>query len=224
MKATIEYIERRFAEFNQQMFEGKLQPLPFKLTSARTFLGQLRYVKVPQRDGSTRFDGFQFVISTQVDLPEGEVEDTIIHEMIHYYILSNQMHDTSAHGEIFHRMMYDINRRFNRAITVVHQRTREEEDQDTEECQHLLCVTRLRTNQMYVTLARPSRLLQLWDAMPQQTDVAECQWYTTRDPYFNRYPRALTPKLYRIPYDELMEHLAGATRLVRRGNNIVEEK
>lgn len=224
MIPSIEYIERKFDEYNAQMFEGKLPKLPFKLSSARSALGMIRYVSVPQKDGTYRYDGFEFVISTRVDLPEREVEDTILHEMIHYYILSNQMQDTSAHGEIFHRIMRDINRRYNRAVTVTHRRTREEEDKDTEVREHLLCVTRMRTNRMYVTIANRSRLLQLWDDMPRQRDVAECRWYLTRDPYFNRYPRANTPKLYLIGYDELEAHLKGATRLLRQGNNIVEEK
>lgn len=43
MKVTLEYVERKFAEFNDLMFEGKLKPLPFRLSRARTFLGMVRY-------------------------------------------------------------------------------------------------------------------------------------------------------------------------------------
>jgi len=66
-------------------------------------------LKEQNPDGTWHYFGFVFRISTVIDLPEREVEDTILHEMIHYYILSNQMQDTSAHGEIFMRMMKDIN-------------------------------------------------------------------------------------------------------------------
>ena len=41
MKATIPYIERKFEEFNQQMFAGKLPKLPIELSDAKTFLGAL---------------------------------------------------------------------------------------------------------------------------------------------------------------------------------------
>ena len=34
MKASLDYIKKKFAEYNTQMFEGKLQQLPFKLSPA----------------------------------------------------------------------------------------------------------------------------------------------------------------------------------------------
>jgi len=224
MIATLDYIERKFKEYNEQMFEGKLQPLPFKLSSARTFLGQVRFYREKNNDGTWRYMNFQFVISTKVDLPEAEVEDTIIHEMIHYWILSNQMQDTGPHGKIFIQKMQEINMRFNRNLSVSHKATDEEHDKDTEKRQHLVCVTRFRTNQMGVTVATKSRIFQLWDEIPQFPKVAECNWYSSTDPYFNRFPRATSVKIYPVPYEELMEHLNGAKSLIRQGNNIRIER
>ena len=42
MIPTVEYIRQKFDEYNELMFEGKLKPLPFKLSSARTFGVRLR--------------------------------------------------------------------------------------------------------------------------------------------------------------------------------------
>lgn len=39
MKATIPYVEKRFEEFNQLMFDGQLPKLPIELSNAKTFLG-----------------------------------------------------------------------------------------------------------------------------------------------------------------------------------------
>jgi hypothetical protein len=52
MIATLEYIKNKFKEYNDQMFEGKLQPLPFKFSTARTFLGQVRFYQEKQPDGT----------------------------------------------------------------------------------------------------------------------------------------------------------------------------
>ena len=220
MTATLEYIERKFQEFNEQMFEGKLKPLPFKLSSARTFLGQVRFYQEKSPDGTMHYMNFQFVISTKVDLPEAEVEDTIIHEMIHYWILSNQMQDNAPHGDIFIRKMQEINMKYNRNLSVAHKATKEEADQDKEIRQHLICVVRFKTNQMGITIANKSRLFQLWDELPNFPKVAECNWYLSTDPYFNRYPRASSAKVYPIPRAELEEHIKDAQPLVRTGNNI----
>ena len=140
--------------------------------------------------------------------------------MIHYYILSNQMQDTSPHGEIFVKMMKDINRRFDRNISIAHRATKEEHDKDTQVRQHIICVCRMRGNQMGITIATKSSLFQLWDEIPKFPKVEECNWYVTTDPYFNRYPRAKTVKIYPIPYDELEEHMKGAQPLVKSGNYI----
>ena len=45
------------------------------------------------------------VENTRVDLPEREVEDTIIYEMIHYHIGYNWLEDASAHGPLFLSIM-----------------------------------------------------------------------------------------------------------------------
>lgn len=220
MKATLSYIEQKFNEFNALCFEGKLQPLPFRLSKARTFLGQVRYMRKRNLFGKWRYYNFVFTISSLIDLPENVVEDTIIHEMIHYYILSNQMQDTSAHGRIFRQMMTDINQRFGRNVTISHRTTKEERDSDRTIRHHLLCVLHFTTDRYGILIANQRRLFQLWDCMPLFPDTASCDWYITTDPFFNRYPRALTPKYYPISHDVLEEHLAGARKLVRDGNKV----
>lgn len=224
MIASLEYIEKKFKEYNELMFEGKLNPLPFKLTTARSFLGQVRFYQEKQPDGTMRYMNFQFVISTKVDLPEAEVEDTIIHEMIHYWILSNQMQDTGPHGDIFKTKMKEINLRFNRNLSIVHKATKEEADQDKEVRQHLICVVRLKTNQMGICIASKSRLFQLWDEMPNFPKAAECNWFMSTDPFFNRFPRATSVKLYPITRAELEEHSKDFKPLIRSGNNIRVKK
>jgi predicted SprT family Zn-dependent metalloprotease len=220
MIATIEYIEKKFQEYNELMFEGKLKPLPFKLTTARTFLGQVRFYQEKNPDGTMHYMNFQFVISTKVDLPESEVEDTIIHEMIHYWILSNQMQDTGPHGEIFKKKMKEINVKFNRNLSVAHKVTKDEADRDDEVRQHLICVSRLRNGKRGVTVATKSRLFQLWDDMANFPNMAEVKWVVSTDPYFNRFPRCTSAKIYPVPSEELAEHLKDSKELVRTGNNI----
>ena len=224
MIATLDYVKDKFEEFNNMCFEGKLKPLPFKLSSARSFLGQVRFRRDKNPDGTWYFSDFIFIVSNKTDMEEREIEDTILHEMIHYYILSNQMQDTSPHGEIFIRMMKDINYRFNRNITVIHKTTKEEHDKDTEVRQHIICVTRMRTNQRGITAVTKSRLFQLWEEIPKIPNLAEHHWYVTTDPYFNRFPRATSVKIYPIPVDDLEAHLKGAKELVRVGNSIKVKK
>lgn len=224
MRATIDYIKRKFDEYNELCFEGKLKPLPFKLSNAKSFFGAVFFQREKNPDGTWHYYGFVFKISTVMDLPEDVVEDTILHEMIHYYIMSNQMQDTGPHGKLFIAKMKEINVKFNRNLSVTHQTTKVEQDSDKRVQQHLICVSRLKNGRRGVTIATKSRLLELWDAMPNIPNMAELKWVISTDPYFNRFPKATKPGIYFVPSEELEEHLKDALPLVRNGNNIRVKK
>lgn len=217
MRPTQEYIERRFCEFNAQYFGGQLPRVPVRLTSARTYLGQFGFKRKWTLFGGTKNYDFVLRISIRTDLPEQEVEDTLLHEMIHLYIVSKQLKDTSVHGQLFCQLMGDINRRHRRHITISHRRTAAEQAQDTQRRLHLLCVSTFDSGECGITIAAKSRIFQLWDTIPTFPHVVETCWYATYDPYFNRYPRAITSKIYRISSCDLAVHLKDARPVRRQG-------
>ena len=119
MVPTIPYIQSRFDEFNARFFAGALPPVPIKLSNARTFLGKLTFTKRRKwLFGEWTYSNFVLRINTRFDLPEQLIEDTILHEMIHYYIAVNQLRDTSTHGRLFRQEMKRINAEVNRHITI----------------------------------------------------------------------------------------------------------
>lgn len=220
MIPTLDYVKKKFQEYNDQMFEGKLQALPFKLSPARSFLGEIRCTRKKQPDGTWNYSDFVFIISNKIDMPQDIVDDTIIHEMIHYYIFSNQLQDNGPHGDLFKKIMQSINVRFNRNISVYHKKTKEDEENDTEKRQHLICISRMRGNSWGVTVASKAKLFTLWDAIPKLPRVVECKWYSSLDPFFNRYPRANSVKIYAISRQDMEEHTKGAKPLIREGDTI----
>lgn len=215
MRPTQAYIEHHFRKFNEQYFSGQLPLVSVRITTARTYLGRLSF----KRKRNKNYD-FMLSISARLDLPEQEVEDTLLHEMIHLYIASKQLKDTSSHGPLFCQLMTDINLRYGRHITISHKRTAAELDQDTQRRLHLLCVSTFESGEQGITVAAKTRIFQLWDMMPAFTHVVETRWYATYDPYFNRYPRALTPKIYRISPVDLTSHLKDARPIQRKGSTL----
>ena len=119
MIPTLDYIQARFDEYNACYFGGQLPRLPIRLSHARTFLGKVCFTKRRQwLFGPYQYSNFVLRINTRFDLPETLIEDTILHEMIHYYIAYNQWHDTSAHGRLFRQEMKRINEIGGRHITI----------------------------------------------------------------------------------------------------------
>ena len=68
--------------------------------------------------GDWQYSNFVLRINTRFDLPEELIQDTILHEMIHYYIAVNHLRDTSSHGRLFRQEMKRINNEANRHITI----------------------------------------------------------------------------------------------------------
>ena len=214
MTPTVEYLEERFDSFNASCFEGALPRIPIKLSRARSFVGRLQYKPIRNWRGKV-VGGEDFVIriSTKFDLPEVETEDTLIHEMIHYWIVLNGLQDSSTHGRIFRAKMKEINDLYGRHLTISHRSSPEELDHDTRVRDHYLCVSQLADGRTAVTVAARTRIRSIQRQFRWSPTVRSSAWYHSRDPWFNRFPRCRTPKLFPIDPAALQLHLDSAEPL-----------
>ena len=145
MIVDIPYTKRKFEEFNRLMFGGELPEIPIYLSDAKTFLGKFCFKKRKLPNGKTAYYDFSLRMNTRLDLPEQEVEDTIIHEMIHYFIAYKNLEDASAHGPKFQHIMKSINERFGRHLTISYKTTAAEREalQDKRPRYHVVAVLQL---------------------------------------------------------------------------------
>ncbi|MCQ2182540.1 MAG: SprT-like domain-containing protein [Bacteroidales bacterium] len=217
MTATLPFIQETFDHFNDLCFEGELPAVPIVLTKAGTFLGKMEY---KSRFGffgiiSSRYD-FRLKISTGFDLPQDELEDVVIHEMIHYYIAYRNLRDTSVHGETFRRIMETINRDYGRHISIRHHGNPGQNlvrSAGNQNKRRILCVSTFPDGNMGITVCASTRISELYRLLPKHFNISGMEWYASRDPFFNRYPRANTPKIYKITKEELSEHLQDSVRV-----------
>ncbi len=217
MKATIPYVEKKFEEFNQLMFDGKLPKLPIELSDAKTFLGLCVYKKRRTLLGRTECCDFKLRISTRIDLVEAEVEDIIIHEMIHYYIGYNNLKDSSAHGRVFRHIMNTINEKFGRHIKISHKLTKEEKEQlyDTKRRWRVVAYMTFkdgRTGIKVLPRIMP-RIANYYNAVSRESSVECIELYMTNNPYFNRYPNSSALRVHYIDKAEAEKHLHGAEKM-----------
>ena len=224
MIATVPFIQDTFDRFNALCFEGVLPAVPVVLTKAGTFLGKMEYKSRRDFFGvvSSHYD-FRLKISTGFDLPQEELEDVIIHEMIHYYIACRNLRDTSVHGETFRRIMDTINRKYDRHITVRHHGRPEQNlvrDGSKQFKKHFLCVSTFPDGKKGITVCASTKIFELYRLLPRYYRITEMEWYGSIDPFFNRFPRANTPKIYKITEEELSEHLLESVPLKCDGHTI----
>ena len=211
MKPTIEYIENKFREFNHLVFDDKLPILPIQLSNAKTFLGMLVYKKRRKLFGKLELYDFRLRISIRLDLPENEVEDTIIHEMIHYYIHFNGIKDTSAHGKVFRQMMNDINQRFGRHITITHKSTPEQKQQlaGTRKRWHVVAVVKFHDGRSGIKVIPRirQRIVAYRNGVLMSRGIKSVDFFITNDPYFNAFPSSSALKVHILDASEYEPHL-----------------
>lgn len=224
MDISVAYIEERFHHFNKLCYDGKLALPPVRLSRSRRALGQVRCMR-RRRGGRLEFYNFDFAISCLLarDMSECEVEDTILHEMIHYYILSNQLKDSSAHGMLFRQEMKRINTAFHRHITISHRSAADSSGTGmvNDKRLNVVAVLRLSDNRWGMMVVARTRVLQQWNQLRRISEVKQVLWFLSDSSYFNNFPRRITLKYYPMNATDLLDKLSDARLLVRKGNKIM---
>lgn len=225
MKASKSYVERKFEEFNQQMFASKLPKLPVELSDAKTFLGMCVYKRKKDGNGNIIKYDFRLRINTRIDLPEEEIEDTIIHEMIHYYIGVNQLKDSSAHGQLFQYIMNNINEKYNRHLTISFKGNKEQNEQAVDKRRHWHVIAKViftdgRIGVKVLPRVLPS-ILKYYNGVLHQKEIKDIELYMSDNTFFNKYPNSSSLRVNFIEENLLDDNLKNAERMGCDGQKLI---
>ena len=226
MRPTVEYIEKRFDEFNRMIFGGHLPPISVRLSDAGSYLGQFVSKARTLPDGTCVHDGCELRISARMDLPQNTVDDTIIHEMIHYFIHYNRLPERAPHGPIFRSIMNGINASYGRNITVSHRCTPAQRSEAiSRPAWHVIAVLHFRNPAGKICVKVLPRTVQkvimYHSRVSAVPGIDHIELYLHNDPYFNRYPVSSALHYHEVLSDEIMKHLDGARRLAINGSMLV---
>ena len=211
MKATLDFLEKGFDRFNNEIFSGELPRPLFHISSARSFMGQFK-VECDKALFKRGKETYHLTLSDRYDLEERVLEDVVIHEMIHFLIRYRRIKDTSSHGPRFRELMNEINNRFGRQVTVSHRCTKEELEGDDMKAHSIVCLCTMTDGRELVCRVSQSKVFEIHRAFQEWDKVAEERWYWVYGSYFNRYRRVLTPRLFSVDKEGL-DVIASGTRL-----------
>lgn len=105
MKLTVDYLIEKFNKYNIEYFDGVLPSIKIVINRTKNIFGQYRYYRSSNEQPEKPIC---IAISKYYDRSELEIDTTLIHEMIHYYISFMGMKDTDSHGIIFSGMCKEI--------------------------------------------------------------------------------------------------------------------
>lgn len=112
MIITIPEIKKEFDKWNGIIFNNELPTPAFELMQTKRLLGQFRWRKI----GANK-KGYTIRISVFYDRPFESYVDTIVHEMLHFYIRFKEIKDTSSHGKIWKQKAAEISNKYGLTIT-----------------------------------------------------------------------------------------------------------
>ena len=205
MIPTIEYIQNHFDAYNARFFDGALPPLPIRLSHAKGFLGKLTFTR--RKQGLFRGyhnENFVLRINVRIDYPEELLQDTILHEMIHYYIAVNQWRDTSTHGQLFRREMARINAEGNRHISISHRLTEEQRAQVVIHKQRAVALVRFKDGKTGIKIVpNQAQHIRYWQRTAmRRMPIESIEWYLSNNDFFAHYPSSVALRVYLIPNPE----------------------
>ncbi len=222
MTITLPYLRSKFIIFNKQYFGNSLPVPQLKVGNARTQLGSLRYKTERKLLGHVRFTNFTITISAFYDLPQEEIDDTIIHEMIHLFIASQNLKDDAPHGRLFRQKMDEINSKYGRHINVSHRGKLQKANNGLSH--NIIAVVHFEDGNIGVIRPSKTRIFEISRTMHQYYKVASVDWYFAYSPYFDTLPRSLKPRAYTVNLDKLKAALADAVPLRMEANRLVVDK
>jgi len=112
MIPTINFLEENFADFNTRYFHNRLKNPTFVLGTAPGFWGRFlcegRYDTLTGKVCS--FSNPIIEVTTAYSRAEKSVLNTLLHEMIHYYVVSVLRKYSPSHESEFEEMAQNVNR------------------------------------------------------------------------------------------------------------------
>ncbi|MBR1401362.1 MAG: SprT-like domain-containing protein [Prevotella sp.] len=197
MQVTVDWIESHFCQFNREYFGGEL-PLPkFSVCNARTRLGALRFKWKAVRTGffsssvKRQCYDYEIRISNYYDIPEREYQNTLLHEMIHYYIAVKNLRDTSVHGTTFRRLMNQLNAK-GWGVTVRTDTKGWPVARRNEGKPRIVLAGVTTENKCFLSVVSP-RYVRTIDRMASKNMlIKNHSWHVTTNDYFRNFPQSRT--------------------------------
>ncbi len=203
MELTVKILREWFGHFNTEYFNDEMPEPRLLVSSARTQLGQVSCRRV--RKGLFRgytTTGFTIKVSDYYEMSEHEYQQTLLHEMIHYYIAYTGARDSSAHGRLFRQLAERINRAGDWKITVSSRTDKYAVRNQKTDALYLLVVIETSDHHYYLSVVNPSYRNYVNQQALRSTMVVNHHFIVSNDSKYATWPKSRSLRGRRISEDE----------------------
>ena len=191
MTLTVDILRTWFKQFNTDYFGDELPVPRLMLSKARTRLGTMACRRT-RRLLQWVYTDFTIRISTYYDCSEREYQETLLHEMIHYYITYKRIPDTSAHGTVFCKMMHRLNREHGWHITIsssMRGHNVSVQQSDANRSVYLVLALTLDDGTRMFSVVSPRSARKIDALAASVSRIVDHRWFMTQDAFFRDFPR-----------------------------------
>lgn len=110
MKLTVDFLQKNFDKYNNLIFDGELPKIEIKVGRMTRRFGY--YYRQTNRYTGRVIKEY-IAISSFFVVSEKEYINTLVHEMLHYYIAFKNIKDSSSHGVIWTDYANEISRKYD---------------------------------------------------------------------------------------------------------------
>ncbi len=194
MQVDTDTLAAWFALFNQKYFDGRLPEPALAVCKSRTRLGSLTW-RYRRRLLAKQPCGYTIRISNYYDADETAFKSVLLHEMIHLYIVSGKIKDTSPHGTVFRREMQRINADgWQISVSAKVAGMAKSASVKNRKRQRIILAVALNNGKRLLSVVSPRYVRQIDRIITHSEKVEWHSWHMSTDDYFASYPTVRTPR------------------------------
>lgn len=212
MTLDIQTLHKWFDHFNHLCFNGELPEPRLMLSKSRTQLGSMTYRR-QSRCVISSVSTYTIRVSTYYDCPEEQLQDVLLHEMIHYYISLNHLRDTSSHGILFCQMMNDINQKFHRHITISSRMSNHNiAIQSQKHRARLVLGLEMNNGTHFLSVVNPHYAQEIKRTIKTIREIRRSHWFVSADAYFNNFPTVRSLRARKVEFETFKQKFDGGVQ------------
>lgn len=189
-------VRQMFADFNRSIFRNLLPEIPFRFSNAKSYIAKFRYPMLTLGDPAANAHRCVIIFSRAFELERRQLEDVLIHEMIHYLIWLKKIKTESAHDAVFKKYMCEINRQFGRNIRISE---KIKPIADSKPKKHIFCISNwenVPTPLITVCGMKTAKEIDSW--LRKDRRVKSHKWYVSLSPLLNSFRKVRTCKAFMV--------------------------
>lgn len=195
MELSVDYLEMRNRYWIERISgasiwdASKFRPVKMIVRKYSSSYDGLFHRKVMKINGTTAIDDRIIIYQQYPDISEQEIDDTLVHEIIHQYIFQNNLHDSSTHGRLFKEFMRKINAVFHDELNITVYSTMQER-KGPGKILHRLLLVRKGNGDCYCCRINPNKVdffLQYIESHKSKSNIEDYLLCESNDRYFDSF-------------------------------------